>query len=372
MTQSLSGGIALLVAGVLAAIGNAVEGPPAGAALAGSAWELVAIQSMDDAQGTLRIADPAAFTLQLGTDGRAALMLDCNRGTASWQATPAGDGNSGQFAFGPVAGTRALCPPPHLDECIVRDLAYVRGYLLRDGKLYLSLMADGGIYEWRPRAAAAPVLGDPAQPLAGRVLGQAVRTRDAEELRFYVLHVLTDRFAAVEGITVTKAEIDAFVASTAAALARDRAEAAARRDALKRELATGKLSADRKAQVEREIAGAEQLIADLAPAMGAAAAEERQARAEIAAAFIRQWKINGALQRKYGGRTIFQQAGPEPLDATRRFLEAAQAAGDFAIANPALEKPFWSYYRDDARHSFYKPGSREEQAAFTTPPWQAR
>jgi hypothetical protein len=196
-----------------------------------------------------------------------------------------------------------------------------------------------------------------------------VHTRDAEELRYYVLRGLTDRFAAAEGIAVTKAEIDAYVASTAAALARDRAEAVERRDTLKRELATGKLPADRKAQVEREIASAEQLIADLAPASGAAAAEERQARAEVAAAFIRQWKINGALQRKYGGRIIFQQAGPEPLDATRRFLEAAKAAGDFTIADPTLEKPFWSYYRDDARHSFYKPGSREENAAFTTPPW---
>ena len=25
-----------------------------------------------------------------------------------------------------------------------------RGYLLRDGRLYLSLMADGGIYAWEP------------------------------------------------------------------------------------------------------------------------------------------------------------------------------------------------------------------------------
>lgn len=186
-------------------------------------------------------------------------------------------------------------------------------------------------------------------PLAGRVLGQAVHTRDAEEPRFYVLRVLTDRFAAAEGITVTKAEIDAFLASTAAALARDRAEAVERRDTLKREQAAGKLPAERKTQVEREIASAEQLIADLAPATGAAVAEEGQARAEVAAAFIRQWKINGALQRKYGGRIIFQQAGPEPLDATRRFLDAAQAAGDLAIVDPALEKPFWAYYRDADR-----------------------
>jgi heat shock protein HslJ len=341
------------------------EGNP----LAGSAWELVSIQSMDDAQGTLRIADPAAFTLQLGADGRAALKLDCNRGSASWKATPAADGNSGQFAFGPLAGTRALCPPPHLDERIVRDLDYVRGYLLRDGNLYLSLMADGGIYEWRPHASAAPVLGDPAQPLAGRVLGQAVHTRDAEELRFYVLRGLTDRFAAAEGITATPEEIAAFSALTAATLRADRDQAIARRDGLQRQLAGGGLPAARRAEVQRELVAQNEVIAALAPQD---AAGDRAARAEIAAAFIRQWKTNRALQQKYGGRIIFQQGGPEPLDATRRFLEAAQAAGDFAVADPGLEKPFWAYYRDDARHSFYAPGSREEASAFQTPPWQSR
>jgi len=36
------------------------------------------------------------------------------------------------------------------DQRIARDLGYVRSYLLKDGKLYLSLMADGGVYEWQP------------------------------------------------------------------------------------------------------------------------------------------------------------------------------------------------------------------------------
>jgi len=117
--------------------------------LAGSAWQLHAIQSMDDAQGTTRIAEPKRFTLRLESDGRAALQLDCNRGTATWNAKPAGDG-SGSLTFGPVAATRALCAPPHVDERVVRDLAFVRSYRLKDGALFMSLMADGGIYEWRP------------------------------------------------------------------------------------------------------------------------------------------------------------------------------------------------------------------------------
>lgn len=185
---------------VLAASPAQADGNP----LAGTAWQLNAIQSMDDVQGTTRVAEPDRFTLEFGHDGRAVLRLDCNRGTASWKAVPGADGSSGQIEFGPIAGTRARCPPPHLDERIVRDLGYVRGYLLRDGKLHLSLMADGGIYEWRPRVATSTVLGDPAQPLVGRVLGQAVHARDAEELRDHVLRMLTDRFAAAEGITVAR------------------------------------------------------------------------------------------------------------------------------------------------------------------------
>jgi heat shock protein HslJ len=119
------------------------------ATLAGTSWQLHAIQSMDDAQGTTRIVEPQRFTIRFETEGRASLRLDCNRGMGSWQTKPAGDG-TGTLSFGPIAATRALCPPPHLDQKIVRDLGYVRSYLMKDGKLFMSLMADGGIYEWHP------------------------------------------------------------------------------------------------------------------------------------------------------------------------------------------------------------------------------
>ena len=104
---------------------------------------------MDDAQGTTRIANPQHFTLRFEAGGNAVLRLDCNRGTGHWEAAAAGN-DSGSLKFGPIAATRALCPPPHLDQRIARDLGYVRSYLLRDGKLFMSLMADGGIYEWAP------------------------------------------------------------------------------------------------------------------------------------------------------------------------------------------------------------------------------
>ena len=80
-------------------------------------------------------------------------------------------------------------------------------------------------------------------------------------------------------------------------------------------------------------------------------------------------KIDRALYGQYGGRVIFQQGGPEPLDAYRRFLEERKETGAFAIVDKAFEAKFWDYYRNDAIHSFYPPGSEEEKMAFDTPWW---
>lgn len=55
-----------------------------------------------------------------------------------------------QLKFGPMALTRALCAPGSLHDRIVKQLPLVRSYVIRNGHLYLSLMADGGIYEFEP------------------------------------------------------------------------------------------------------------------------------------------------------------------------------------------------------------------------------
>jgi len=137
----------MILAGHLAAFPIAVEGN--GEPLIGTAWELVSIQSMDDAVGTTSIADPSLYTVRFGENGRAVLRFNCNRGEGRWAArTSAAD--SGQLRFGPIKATRARCPQPSIDERVARDMGYVRSYLLRDGRLHMSLMADAGIYTWRP------------------------------------------------------------------------------------------------------------------------------------------------------------------------------------------------------------------------------
>jgi len=123
--------------------------PPA--RLANTDWRLVEFQSMDDATGTIRPKDPSLFTMRLNADGTVTMRLDCNRATGTWSAQPGPDGSSGRFEFGPLAGTRALCPPPRLDERVTGQAQYVRSFLLKDGRLHLSLMADGGIFVWAPQ-----------------------------------------------------------------------------------------------------------------------------------------------------------------------------------------------------------------------------
>lgn len=127
----------------------AAAGAPANP-LAGTFWRLVELQSMDDSIGTRRPEDPSAYTMRLNADGSVAMQLNCNRGTGTWKTEPGADGMSGTFTFGPMAMTRALCPPPSLDEQLARESEFVRGFLLRDGRLSLSLMADGGIQIWEP------------------------------------------------------------------------------------------------------------------------------------------------------------------------------------------------------------------------------
>ena len=147
---------AVLLLAACASGGSAPAGVPGADALAGSAWALIEFQTMDDAQGTIRPAPGQAYSVTFGADGRAALQLHCNRGSARWSAAPSAGSNSGALRFGAVALTRAMCPQPSLDTRLAGHLDYVRSYIIRDGVLSMSLMADGGIYRWRRLPAPAP------------------------------------------------------------------------------------------------------------------------------------------------------------------------------------------------------------------------
>ena len=120
---------------------------PAADDLSGTVWQLVKFQGGDDT--VLTPDDKSKYTLEFSTEGALSARIDCNRGRGTWKSSA-----KGQIELGPMALSRAQCPPGSLHDRMVKQLPYVRSYMLGDGHLFLSLMADGGIYEFEPAPPA--------------------------------------------------------------------------------------------------------------------------------------------------------------------------------------------------------------------------
>jgi len=198
--------------------------------------------------------------------------------------------------------------------------------------MVLALLAWGALAGIEVRAAPPVGVAAAAAPVAS-VLGKVVDTNDPEALRDAIFTSLLDQYAEERGIKAKPAEIDALLETM-------------RRDMAASGLATeDALTPEEKAEID---------------------AMQR----EMASGIIRQWKINKALYEQYGGRIIYQQLGPEPLDAYRQFLRQREADGAFAIRDQALETSFWRYFTDDSMHDFMAPGGADEARAFATSPWE--
>lgn len=117
--------------------------------LAGTSWQLFKFHA--GGGKTLLPDDKAKYTIAFNDDGSLNARIDCNRGHGTWKS-PAPN----QIQFGPLALTRALCPPGSLHDRIVKDWESVRFYIIKDGYLFVSLAANGGIYEFEPMGTAAP------------------------------------------------------------------------------------------------------------------------------------------------------------------------------------------------------------------------
>ena len=144
---------------ILAACATLAQAPSRSAApgLGGTSWQLVKFQGSDDK--TLTPADRGKYTIAFGADGRAAVRIDCNRGSGSWTSSGAG-----QVQFGPIALTRAFCQPAPITDRLSKDWGLVRSYLVKDKHLFIALMADGGIYEFEPIPDATDAI--PKSPVA--------------------------------------------------------------------------------------------------------------------------------------------------------------------------------------------------------------
>ena len=126
--------------------------------LSGTTWRLVRFEGGDET--VLTPDDRTKYTIAFGADEKLSTRIDCNRGMGTWKSL-----EPSHLEFGPLALTRAMCPPGSLHDRIVKHWPYFRSYVMQDGHLFLALMADGGIYEFEP--------ADEEERVAGTVRGTA-------------------------------------------------------------------------------------------------------------------------------------------------------------------------------------------------------
>lgn len=194
---------------------------------------------------------------------------------------------------------------------------------------------------------------------------------EKDELAGRILAALFEDYAAERKITVSSDEIGLFLKQLEAGKNQERDRVAKRKAVLEEELKSGNLSEEDRTGKSAELAALRE-ISD-APTE-ALTEEEKKQVAEMeegmARSLIRAWKINKALFDQYGGRVIYQQMGPEPLDAYRRFLEDRLQAGAFKLSDRKYEADLWKTYTDDQLHDFVPEEKRP--SLIQTPPWEIK
>ncbi|PYN88438.1 MAG: hypothetical protein DMD87_09335 [Candidatus Rokuibacteriota bacterium] len=108
-----------------------------------TSWQLVKFQGGDGS--VLTPDDKAKYTLAFTNNGNVRVRFDCNRGRGTWILN-----GPNELRFGPLALTRAMCPPGSLHDHLAKQWPYVRTYTVRGGHLFLALTADAGSYEFEP------------------------------------------------------------------------------------------------------------------------------------------------------------------------------------------------------------------------------
>jgi len=87
---------------------------------------------------------PDRYTIALDAEGLVALRADCNRGSGAYSVEA-----DRRIAFGPIALTRAMCPPGSLSDRFTREVGRATSYFLSDGDLFLELPMDSGTLRFR-------------------------------------------------------------------------------------------------------------------------------------------------------------------------------------------------------------------------------
>ena len=86
---------------------------------------------------------------------------------------------------------------------------------------------------------------------------------------------------------------------------------------------------------------------------------------------LKNWKLQRHLYDNFGGgRILWQQAGLEAFDATRRWLESLETAGKFKITDPALRTAFYEYWTTHDHGAFLVDDEMRIRREFLEPEWR--
>ena len=108
----------------LAVFAGRAQTPPQAASprLQGTSWQLVKFQGSDDTTRTPQTNAPST-PIAFGADGRLSARIDCNRG----HRAPGRPADRRRLELGPLALTRASCPPESMHDQIVKQWSFIRG-----------------------------------------------------------------------------------------------------------------------------------------------------------------------------------------------------------------------------------------------------
>ena len=116
---------------------------------------------------TEELEDTSDHTIEFLADGHIAIRADCNRGRASFETF----GENG-LRVGPVAMTRAACPPGSLEQRFVEQVVSSSSYAFDGENLVLYPVVEPGTMRFTPVSSAGSMGGGASEgEMSGRLTG---------------------------------------------------------------------------------------------------------------------------------------------------------------------------------------------------------
>lgn len=125
---------------------------------------------------TVKVSDPARYTIRLDESGKVQARFDCNRGGGNYTIS------EGKITFGPMMSTSMACPEDTQDALFMRDLQKASSFFLENGDLYLELALGSGTMRFKNVESNEAKAKDPLDA-AYTVEGQIIQLQHGKASR---------------------------------------------------------------------------------------------------------------------------------------------------------------------------------------------